>query len=67
MKIPIVNTKGELIGYDTVPDQGADEPTVEERMAALETEVRGMRERAAVEAAKTLPDAKAVAQAVAGP
>lgn len=47
-----------------VPDY---EPTIGERLAALEAEVKGMKERAAAEAGKASPTAKGVAQAVTGP
>lgn len=47
------------------PAPGEPEPTLLDRLAAIEAEVKGMKDRAKVEAAKSTPTAKGVAAAIA--
>lgn len=57
---------GALVSVDEV--EVPDAPSMPERLAALETEVRGVRERAAAAAQNVAStDARAVGKAVAGP
>lgn len=67
MRIEHYDNVGTLVSVEEV-DTPDDEPvSAEDRIEALEAEVRGMKERAAAEAGKASPTAKGVAEAVTGP
>lgn len=54
-----------LDGPHPEPEPVEPEPSMRDRLAALEDELRGMKGRAATEAAKSTPTAKGVAAAIA--